>query len=178
MSVTLLQDYPSRRAQIDPSKAALIMGDERVTYGELERDANRLARMLIEHGCGPDDRVCLFTPKSPAAIVAMHAILKAGAAYVPIDPASPAPRIARILDAAEPRLVLAAAAAAPMVDELVAAGQLRSGVGSLGVETSPPRSSKAIGGRCRRTHLRSGAARTRWRTYSSRRGRPGARRES
>jgi amino acid adenylation domain-containing protein len=130
----LLQDYATRRAQSDPSKVALVMADEQVTYGDLERDSNRLARLLIDHGCRPDDRVCLFTPKSPAAIVAMHAILKAGAAYVPIDPASPAPRIAKILDAAEPRFVLAAAAAAPLVDELVASGQMRASIGQLGSE--------------------------------------------
>jgi amino acid adenylation domain-containing protein len=134
MSATLLQGYAERRAQTDPSKVALVMADEQVTYGELERDSNRLARLLIDHGCRPDDRVCLFTPKSPAAIVAMHAILKAGAAYVPIDPASPAPRIAKILEAAEPRLVLAAAEAGRLIDELVASGRLRAGVGSLGVE--------------------------------------------
>jgi amino acid adenylation domain-containing protein len=134
VSATLLQDYAARAAQTDRSKVALVMADEQVTYGELERDSNRLARLLIDHGCRPDDRVCLFTPKSPAAIVATHAILKAGAAYVPIDPASPAPRIAKIIEAAEPRLVLAAAAAAPLIDELVASGRLRAGVGSLGVE--------------------------------------------
>ena len=134
MSPTLLQDYAARRAETDASKVALVMADEQVTYGELERDSNRLARLLIEHGCRPDDRVCLFTPKSPAAIVAMHAILKAGGVYVPIDPASPAPRIAKILAAAEPRLVLAAAEAASLIDELVASGRLRARVGSLGVE--------------------------------------------
>jgi amino acid adenylation domain-containing protein len=134
VSATLLQDYAARRAHTDPFKVALVMADEAVTYGELERDSNRLARLLIDHGCQPDDRVCLVTPKSPTAIVAMHGILKAGAAYVPIDPASPAPRVARILEAAEPRLVLAAARTAPLIDELVASGRLRAAVGSLGGE--------------------------------------------
>jgi amino acid adenylation domain-containing protein len=132
VSATLLQDYALRWAQTDPSKVALVMGHDRVTYGELERDSNRLARLLIDQGCRPADRVCLFSPKSLAAIVAMHAILKAGGAYVPIDPASPPPRIAKILDAAEPRLVLAAPEAAPVIDRLVASGHLRARVGSLG----------------------------------------------
>jgi acyl-CoA synthetase (AMP-forming)/AMP-acid ligase II len=91
VNATLLQHYAARPAQSDPSKVALVMGDDRVTYGELECDSNRLARLLIDQGCRPGDRVCLFTPKSLAAIVAMHATLKAGAAYVPIDPQSPAP---------------------------------------------------------------------------------------
>jgi amino acid adenylation domain-containing protein len=133
VTALLLQDYAARRAESDPSDVALVMAHERITYGELEADSNRLARFLRDRGCRPGDRICLFTPKSPAAIVAMHAVLKAGAAYVPIDPASPAPRIAKIMDAADPRLVLAAPAAAPVLDELVAAGGLRVQVGSLEV---------------------------------------------
>jgi amino acid adenylation domain-containing protein len=130
MSV-LLQDYAARRAEGHASDVALVMGDERITYGELEAESNRLARLLIDYGCREGDRICLFTPKSPAAIMAMHAILKVGAAYVPIDPASPAPRIAKIIDAADARLVLAAAEAARVIDDLLAAGQLRVPVGSL-----------------------------------------------
>jgi len=127
----LLQDYAARRAESHASDVALVMGDERLTYGEFEAESNRLAGLLVEDGCRPGDRVCLFTPKSPSAIVAMHAILKAGAAYVPIDPASPAPRIAKILDAAEPRLVLVASRAAALVDELVASRRLSARIGSL-----------------------------------------------
>jgi amino acid adenylation domain-containing protein len=134
VSALLLQDYAARRAETDPSKVAIVMADERDTYGELEADSNRLGRFLSDQGCRPGDRVCLFAPKSPSAILAMHAILKAGAAYVPIDPASPAPRIAKIIEAADPRLVLAAPAAASLLDELVAAGRLRVSVGSLGAE--------------------------------------------
>jgi amino acid adenylation domain-containing protein len=127
----LIQDYAARRAETHASDVALVMGEERLTYGEFEAESNRLARLLVEDGCCPGDRVCLFTPKSPSAIVAMHAILKAGAAYVPIDPASPAPRIAKIVDAAEPRLVLVASGAAGLVDELVASGRLSARIGSL-----------------------------------------------
>jgi amino acid adenylation domain-containing protein len=128
---SLLQDFAARRAESHASDVALVMGSERITYGDLEAESNRLARFLIDDGCQPGDRICLFTPKSPSAIMAMHAILKAGAAYVPIDPASPAPRIAKIIDASEPRLVLAASAAASLVDELVAEGRLGVRVGSL-----------------------------------------------
>jgi amino acid adenylation domain-containing protein len=128
---SLLQDYAARHAESGPSDVALVMGSERITYGHLEAESNRLARFLIDDGCRPGDRICLFTPKSPSAIMAMHAILKAGAAYVPIDPASPAPRIAKIVDASEPRLVLAASAAASLVDELLAEGRLSVRVGSL-----------------------------------------------
>jgi amino acid adenylation domain-containing protein len=94
------------------------MGDERLSYGELEQRSNRLARLLAERGCEPGDRVALVCSKSPAAIVAMHAVLKTGAAYVPIDVASPAARVEKILRAAEPRLLLADAGAAQLVHDL------------------------------------------------------------
>ena len=88
----LLQGYATRAAANGPGRTALVMGDERLSYGELEERSNRLARLLAERGCEPGDRVALVCSKSPAAIVAMQAVLKAGAAYVPIDVASPAAR--------------------------------------------------------------------------------------
>jgi amino acid adenylation domain-containing protein len=127
----LLQDYASRAAERDPSAVALVMGDQTVTYGEIESRSNQLARLLLAHGCGPGDRICLFAEKSPAAIVAMHAVLKAGGAYVPIDLASPAPRIAKIVRASEPRLVLASTGGAPTVGHLVSAGWLGAPVGLI-----------------------------------------------
>lgn len=127
----LLQDYATRGAERDASRVALVMGGERVTYGELEANSNRLARVLVERGCGRGDRVCLLAEKSPSAIVAMHAVLKAGAVYVPIDLASPASRVAKIIQATEPRLALASWRAVSLIDELVAQGRLRAEIGSL-----------------------------------------------
>ncbi len=66
----LLQEYVARQAEARPDALALVMGGERMTYGELEAASNRLARMLREAGCRRGDRVCLFLPKSTAAIVA------------------------------------------------------------------------------------------------------------
>jgi amino acid adenylation domain-containing protein len=85
------------------------MGAEQITYAELEHRANQLARVLIERGLRRGDRACLLQPKSPAAIISMLAILKAGAMYVPLDVASPATRLLAIIAAAEPRFVLASA---------------------------------------------------------------------
>jgi amino acid adenylation domain-containing protein len=116
----LLQEYVARQADVQPEKVALVMGDERLTYGELEAASNRLARLLRESGCARGDRVCLFVPKCPAAVVAELATLKADCAYVPIDTASPAPRVQMIVDSAEPALVLAAAPAVRLVDEVLA----------------------------------------------------------
>jgi amino acid adenylation domain-containing protein len=131
MKAWMLQNYASRAAALNPSAIAVAMQGDRITYGELEAESNRLARMLIDEGCRQGDRVCLFTEKSPAAIVAMHAVLKAGAAYVPIDLASPVARIAKIVDAAEPRFVFTSLNAAPLIDELIARGLLRAPVGFL-----------------------------------------------
>jgi amino acid adenylation domain-containing protein len=102
-----------------PAHTALVMDGERMSYEELERASNRLARMLIEQGLTRGDRVCLLQPKCPAAIVSMLATLKAGGVYVPVDISSPAVRVQRILDVAEPRIVLEAPQAAKL------AGQLR-----------------------------------------------------
>lgn len=120
-----LQDYAARSAAVDPSAIAIVLEDQRLSYGELVSQSRRLARLLLRAGVGPGDRVLLMMPKSPEAIVGMHAILEAGAAYVPVDLASPGPRAARVAAAAEPRAVLAAAQAAKLLDELVEQGALR-----------------------------------------------------
>jgi amino acid adenylation domain-containing protein len=128
----LLQDYVALQAESRPDAVALVMGDERLTYAELEAASNRLARLLRESGCRRGDRVCLFLPKSPAAIVAELATLKADCAYVPIDTASPAPRVELIVESAEPALVLASAPAAKLLDDVLAAqGGRAVTVGSL-----------------------------------------------
>jgi amino acid adenylation domain-containing protein len=124
----LLQDYVARSADRNAERVALVMNGERVTYGKLETGSNRLARLLVDAGCRRGDRVCLLLPKAPSAILAMHAVLKADAAYVPIDISAPAARVARILASAEPRIVLATPATAKLVDELVASKTLGSQV--------------------------------------------------
>ena len=131
----LLQEYVARQADAQPDKVGLVMADERITYGELEAESNRLARLLRESGCRRGDRVCLFLPKSPAAIVAELATLKADCAYVPIDTTSPAPRVEMIVDSAEPTLILAAAPAAKLLDDVLAQrADGRFVVGSLDAE--------------------------------------------
>lgn len=115
----LLQEYAARQAAARPDAVALVLGEERRTYGALEEDSNRLARLLREVGCRKDDRVCLFLPKSLDAIVGMHGSLKADCAYVPIDVASPPARLAKIVESAEPRVVLAATSALTLLEEVL-----------------------------------------------------------
>jgi len=118
---TLLHDYATRAAEARGDAVALAMGDERMTYAELAQLSDRLAAQLIAAGCAPGDRVGLLVPKCPLAIVAMHAVLKAGAVYVPLDAESPAQRLARIVEAAQPRLLLAMPEAAARLDALAEA---------------------------------------------------------
>ncbi len=128
----LLQEYVARQAEARPDDVALVMGAERLTYGELEAASNRLARLIREAGCVRGDRVCLFVPKTPAAIVAELATLKADCAYVPIDTASPAPRVELIVGSSEPTLILVAAPAAKLLDEVLESRTIT--VGSLDEE--------------------------------------------
>ena len=116
----LLQDLVTRQAEQRPDEVAVLMDDRRLTYGELELVSNRLAWLLKDAGCRRGDRICLFLSKSPSAVASMLGVLKADCIYVPIDLASPAARLEKILQAAAPRLVLADATADKLLDELFA----------------------------------------------------------
>jgi amino acid adenylation domain-containing protein len=120
----LLHEYAARSAAVDASAAAVVLGEERLTYGELVSESRRLARVLEEAGVESGDRVALMVPKCPAAIVGMHAATEASAAYVPVDLSSPAARAALVIGSAEPRVVLAAGPAGGLLDELAEAGAL------------------------------------------------------
>jgi non-ribosomal peptide synthetase component F len=126
-----------------------VFGDERVTFAELEALSNQLADALIDAGCSPGDRVCLLAPKAPVTIAAMLGTLKAGCAYVPLDPASPSPRSARIVEATEPAAVFLAPEAEPLAAEL-------RGVGALGDSVATVTAADA-GGRSDRPHPRRAA---------------------
>jgi non-ribosomal peptide synthetase component F len=81
---------------------AVVCGDERVSYGELNARANALAHRLIAMGVRPDDRVALCLERGVGLVVGVLAILKAGAGYVPLDPAYPAERLAFMLEDCAP----------------------------------------------------------------------------
>jgi amino acid adenylation domain-containing protein len=116
--ISLLQDYASEQATRRPDAAALVFKAERMTYAELERASNRLANLLREAGVRRGDRVCLLTPKSPRAVVAMHGVLKAGAIYVPLDPGSPAARLEKMIAACDDRWILGSGTVARTLDAL------------------------------------------------------------
>ncbi|MFJ8234057.1 amino acid adenylation domain-containing protein, partial [Streptomyces sp. NPDC094448] len=94
------------RARQNPAAVALVHGTTRTTYGELNARTNQLARLLVQHGIGPEQYVAVALPRSAELVVALLAVLKTGAAYVPVDPEYPDDRIAYVLGDARPSLVL------------------------------------------------------------------------
>ncbi|NGO72787.1 amino acid adenylation domain-containing protein, partial [Streptomyces boncukensis] len=92
--------YPDRTALVYDDGAASL------TYRELHTEADRLARDLVARGAGPGRLVAIALPRTPRMVVAALAVLKAGAAYLPVDPAYPADRIAYMVEDAAPVLTV------------------------------------------------------------------------
>ncbi|MEU9185750.1 amino acid adenylation domain-containing protein [Streptomyces sp. NPDC048484] len=95
-----------------PDEIALVFEDTRLTYAELDERANRLAHALVARGAGPERVVALAVPRSAELIVAEVAVLKSGAAYLPVDTDYPADRISYMLADARPACLLTTAEAA------------------------------------------------------------------
>ncbi|HEX9671404.1 MAG TPA: amino acid adenylation domain-containing protein [Thermoanaerobaculia bacterium] len=96
----------ARQAAERPWAPAVVAGGRSVSYGELDRRANRLAHHLRRLGVGPEARVAVCVERSPEMLVAVLAVLKAGGAYVPLDAAYPAERKAVVLAEAGVRVAL------------------------------------------------------------------------
>jgi amino acid adenylation domain-containing protein len=92
-----------------PDATAVVCGTEAMSYTELNARANRLARFLVSLGAGPERLVAVALPRSLDLVVAAFAVLKSGAAYLPVDPAYPAERTAFMLGDARPVAVLTTA---------------------------------------------------------------------
>ncbi|HZF48381.1 MAG TPA: amino acid adenylation domain-containing protein [Polyangiaceae bacterium] len=99
-----------QQASITPDAIAVEHEDARLTYAELNREANRLAHHLRRLGVGPEVRVGLCVERSLSMIVGLLGILKAGGAYVPLDPSYPNERLAFMLDDARASVLLTQAA--------------------------------------------------------------------
>jgi len=96
-----------------PDALALVDGDRRFTFAELNTLANRLAHVLLKRRLPPESIVAIALPRSAEFLVAMFAVAKAGAAYLPVDPSHPAARVRHVLADARPALVIAAGPAGP-----------------------------------------------------------------
>ncbi|MGV9315006.1 amino acid adenylation domain-containing protein [Streptomyces sp. NPDC003691] len=90
-----------------PGAPAVIAGDTTLSYAELDARAERLAAELIRYGTGPESVVATVLPRTAASAVALLAVLKAGGAYLPVDPAFARTRLPHILPGARPGLILA-----------------------------------------------------------------------
>ena len=117
-----------------PEAVALVCDGRSVTYRELDAASNRLAHLLAGRGVGPGACVALLSSRSAEAIVAIVAVLKTGAAYLPIDPALPAARIGFMLDDAAPIAVITTAG---LADRLDGHGLLIIDVNDPAVDTQP-----------------------------------------
>ncbi|MGF9603759.1 non-ribosomal peptide synthetase DhbF [Bacillus subtilis] len=101
-----LQDMFEKQAVLTPERIALMCDDIQVNYHKLNEEANRLARLLIEKGIGPEQFVALALPRSPEMVASMLGVLKTGAAYLPLDPEFPADRISYMLEDAKPSCII------------------------------------------------------------------------
>ncbi|MFD4395262.1 amino acid adenylation domain-containing protein [Kitasatospora sp. NPDC058478] len=93
-----LHELIAEQAQQTPDAEAVVFEETVLTYAELEARANRLAQHLVGQGIGPETVVAICLDRGPDAVVAALGVLKAGAAYLPLDPAHPAERLRLVLD--------------------------------------------------------------------------------
>ncbi|MFE1241498.1 condensation domain-containing protein, partial [Streptomyces tendae] len=112
----------ARQVRATPDALAVVAEEESLTYRELDARSNRLAHWLIDRGARPESLVAVTLPRTVDLVVALLAVLKSGAAYVPVDPDHPQVRIDHILSDARPVLVLDAA----LLAEAASAGHVES----------------------------------------------------
>jgi amino acid adenylation domain-containing protein/non-ribosomal peptide synthase protein (TIGR01720 family)/FkbM family methyltransferase len=98
----LFADHAAR----NPEAIAVVCGSESITYRELNRRANQLGRYLRARSVGIEDRVGLMTERSIETMIALLGILKSGAAYLPLDPAQPPPRLQQLASDARLRAIV------------------------------------------------------------------------
>ncbi|NRN71453.1 Non-ribosomal peptide synthetase, partial [Kibdelosporangium sp. 4NS15] len=103
---TTIPELFAAQVRRSPDHPALIFEDVELSYAELDALSNRLARLLVSRGVGPESVVALALPRSVHLVTSILAVLKAGAAYLPLDPDYPAERIEFMLADAAPAIVL------------------------------------------------------------------------
>ncbi|WP_194899886.1 non-ribosomal peptide synthetase, partial [Catenulispora pinisilvae] len=103
---TTLVELFEEQVRRSPEAVAVVFEDEQVSYADVNARANRLARVLVARGAGPESLVAVALPRSVELVVALLAVLKSGAAYLPVDPDYPADRIGFMLSDAYPVCLL------------------------------------------------------------------------
>ncbi|MBV6405295.1 MAG: amino acid adenylation domain-containing protein [Flavobacteriales bacterium] len=103
-------------ARTHAARTALVHGDRTMTYAELHQRVEALAVHLIQQGAGPGERVGLCARSAPEFFIGLLAVVRSGAAFIPLDPGLPAERLRLLLDDARPGVILADATTAPLLD--------------------------------------------------------------
>ena len=123
VSEACVPELVAARAAACPDAVAVVCGGVHISYGELDGRAARLARVLAGRGAGPESVVAVVMDRGPELVMVLLAVLKTGAAYLPVDPGYPAGRVAFMVADAAPVLVVATAAgAAVLPGPVLAAG--------------------------------------------------------
>ncbi|MFD5678542.1 condensation domain-containing protein, partial [Streptomyces sp. NPDC058728] len=135
-SETVIELFEAQ-AKRTPDAVAVLAEAEELSYGELDARANRLAHALIERGIGPEDLAVLALPRTADLIVTLLAVLKTGAAYLPLDLKSPPERIDFVLQDAAPTCVITTHEAAHRFPEHADVIALDSRAAVLAIETQP-----------------------------------------
>ncbi|HEY3712493.1 MAG TPA: amino acid adenylation domain-containing protein, partial [Amycolatopsis sp.] len=107
-----IADLLATQAKATPDTTALVFGEQRLTYAELDERINRMARLLLSRGAEPEQVVALGLPRSIDMVVALFAVLRTGAAYLPLELDYPADRLAMMLDDAGPLCLVTTTAVA------------------------------------------------------------------
>ncbi|MEU4091796.1 non-ribosomal peptide synthase/polyketide synthase [Streptomyces sp. NPDC026673] len=111
-----IADLLAAQAGRTPDATALVFGERTLTYAELDAAVNRTARLLLARGAGPEKVVALGLPRSAEMVVALFAVLRTGAAYLPLELDHPADRLSLMLEDARPLLLLTNAAVSATLD--------------------------------------------------------------
>jgi len=145
--IYLLHHLLTESAAQLPEHPALVFGEEHITYKQLDEITSKLARTLLDHGVRRGDRVAVYLNKSAQSVLCLFGILKAGAAYIPLDPNAPPARLSYILQNAGVRCLLTSSRKYGNVRQLLDGGggietvvvtDLRAGIEDIpGVTTVP-----------------------------------------
>ena len=140
----LLQRLLTEAAARQPQRPAVASEGCLLTYQELDRLSNKVARVLLRLGVAPGDRVGILAPKSAAAVIGIYGALKAGACYVPLDPKAPAGRLGHIVRDSGAAVIVADEARTSQAVALAGAVPRPPGVVVAGVPGRPEREEAAI----------------------------------
>ncbi|WP_433684054.1 amino acid adenylation domain-containing protein [Nocardia sp. CA-119907] len=114
---TTLPDLLTAAAAFDPDAIAVVCNGQQLSYRQLDQRSNQLARRLIQHGIGPEDIVAISIPRSADSVLALWAVAKTGAAFLPIDPTYPAERITHMMTDSNAAIGLTVTAVRPQLPD-------------------------------------------------------------